>query len=309
MDTDLLIKQSGIGHEKLDDPDASISIDDLTCLWHKAAQLSKNPAIGLMLGKQPNLSLTFPMGLNLLLSKNIGEAMHRLIGLQEAAGFAFHARLQPYESGLKIIFDRHKGNLPHPVQGFDASLAFSIFIIRFATNIDVLPKYVSFVHPEPSDRTPYDEIFKCQLKFDQPEYAIFINNKDLLIPSLLSGGLENLGNVPAISTSKKTEFPEIVRSFIKQELAQGEPSLKAVAAHLNLGSRTLQRRLKQDDWTYTTLLDDTRKLMADFLLLESSVSLKQITYELGFSDHSNFYHAFKRWHNCAPGEYRDSKKS
>jgi AraC-like DNA-binding protein len=26
--------------------------------------------------------------------------------------------------------------------------------------------------------------------------------------------------------------------------------------------------------------------------------------ELGFSDTANFYHAFKRWQGCAPGQYR-----
>lgn len=306
MDTGVLVNQSGIDSYKLNTPDAIFTEDDLTRLWQGAAQLSGNPAIGLTMGKNPNLGMTNPIALNLMSSKNVGEAQQRFINLQHTSGLATYASMEQHEDGNKIMFHRHGGELSPIYQGFDASLALFMFSTRFCSNVDIIPKYVSFQHPEPSDISPYQELFRCPLKFDQPEYGVFINKKDLDIPLIFSNNIVTTLQEQQITLENKENFSEQVRDFLKQKISGGEPAVKTVAEHFNLGPRTLQRRLKQDGWTYTSLLDNTRKRLADLLITKSSVSLKQVTYELGFSDHSNFYRAFKRWYNCTPGEYRKS---
>ncbi len=37
--------------------------------------------------------------------------------------------------------------------------------------------------------------------------------------------------------------------------------------------------------------------------------MQSLATELGFSDTANFYHAFKRWQGCAPGQYRKAYQS
>ena len=68
--------------------------------------------------------------------------------------------------------------------------------------------------------------------------------------------------------------------------------------------RTLQRRLQEEGTSFQTLLDDTRRELAEQYLAQPGMSLLEIAYLLGFADPSNFFRAFRRWFDATPGEYR-----
>ena len=44
-------------------------------------------------------------------------------------------------------------------------------------------------------------------------------------------------------------------------------------------------------------------------LRQHRCDMQSLATELGFSDTANFYHAFKRWQGCAPGQYRKAYQS
>lgn len=95
-----------------------------------------------------------------------------------------------------------------------------------------------------------------------------------------------------------------VRARVRGALADGEPKLAAIAHAMGLSQRALQRRLAAEQQTYAQLLDDTRKCLAGERLQQSSDQLKDLAYDLGFSDQSNFNRAFRRWFAQSPSEYR-----
>jgi len=80
-----------------------------------------------------------------------------------------------------------------------------------------------------------------------------------------------------------------------------------VAQALHLSQRTLQRRLQEEGTSFQSLLDDTRRELAEQYLAQPTMTLLQIAYLLGFADPSNFFRAFRRWFNVTPGEYRAAK--
>ncbi|MNC61745.1 HTH-type transcriptional regulator VirS [compost metagenome] len=87
-------------------------------------------------------------------------------------------------------------------------------------------------------------------------------------------------------------------------LPQGEPKRETVAQALHLSQRTLQRRLQEEGTSFQTLLDDTRRELAEQYLAQPSMTLLETAYLLGFADPSNFFRAFRRWFDATPGEYR-----
>ena len=67
---------------------------------------------------------------------------------------------------------------------------------------------------------------------------------------------------------------------------------------------TLQFKLSQCDTSFADLMDSTRRQLACSYVQQSSLSITEITFLLGFSDTSNFTRAFKRWEGASPTDYR-----
>ena len=57
---------------------------------------------------------------------------------------------------------------------------------------------------------------------------------------------------------------------------------------------------------FVDLRDQVRRNRACALLRDKNLPFAVIAEQLGFADVANFYHAFRRWEGCAPGEYRKS---
>ncbi|HDY5553574.1 TPA: helix-turn-helix transcriptional regulator, partial [Pseudomonas aeruginosa] len=82
------------------------------------------------------------------------------------------------------------------------------------------------------------------------------------------------------------------------------PTQEAVALRLHLTSRTLHRALQREGWSFTALVEEHRRLLAQDLLLQADLSIGQIADRLGFDEQSSFIRAFRRWHGTTPGTYR-----
>jgi len=81
-------------------------------------------------------------------------------------------------------------------------------------------------------------------------------------------------------------------------------SIEHSAEMLGSSARTLQRRLEGQGVTYRDLLDRVRFDRARQLLREPSHRLADIAWELGYTDASNFTHAFRHWTGLSPSKYR-----
>ncbi len=85
-------------------------------------------------------------------------------------------------------------------------------------------------------------------------------------------------------------------------------SLDDMAAALAMSPRTLRRKLEQESASFRDIVDEERKQIAIQLLENSSMKMDELAAHLGFMDSGGFVRAFRRWLNCSPSEYRESKK-
>jgi AraC-like DNA-binding protein len=81
-------------------------------------------------------------------------------------------------------------------------------------------------------------------------------------------------------------------------------SLEAVAKQLHVTARTLRRKLRQEDTSFRQLVDDLRLRLSIRYLRETDLAIGEVAHSLGFSDDASFRHAFRRWTNAAPAEFR-----
>jgi AraC-like DNA-binding protein len=85
-------------------------------------------------------------------------------------------------------------------------------------------------------------------------------------------------------------------------------TLEDVAQHLAMSPRSLRRRLDEEGSSFRDLVDHERKQLAARLLEGTEMKLDEMALQLGYGDTASFTRAFRRWFDCAPGEYRKSRQ-
>ena len=85
-------------------------------------------------------------------------------------------------------------------------------------------------------------------------------------------------------------------------------SVGELADYLNVGTRQLRNIIQSNlGMSVKSYLDSCKARQARKLLLETELSLQQISEMLGFSEHNNFNRFFKRIEGMPPGIFRLSK--
>lgn len=101
-----------------------------------------------------------------------------------------------------------------------------------------------------------------------------------------------------------TSLSRKVRSLLDE--APELKSARAVADELSISSSTLKRRLQSEGTTFRILLESSLLERAKLRLIDRSMTVTEIAIGLGYSDLTNFSHAFKRWTGQSPRQFRDA---
>mgnify|MGYP000084722232 CR=1 FL=1 len=312
LDAAGLFATCNLNEEELSNPNGSFKQDDFTLLWNKASELTNDPSFGLRLGKNPMLGATFgAYSYAQMSSSNLLEAAERGVRYHKVIGSSASISARSIPEGYLATFQSKGNELPIAHGGFDAGLAITLETMRMLANEpSIEPVYAAFAYPEPEDTQAYEALFRCPLRFDNQDYQLCLSHETMALPSIFANQSIAIHNdqilAETLASEEELSLSQQVEHLIRQRLPNGEPSVKWVAAHFNIGQRTLQRRLKEENASYVELLEDTRKNLANEYLKNLNFSLQEITFLLGFNDHSNFYRAFKRWFGCTPGEYRSN---
>jgi AraC-like DNA-binding protein len=99
-------------------------------------------------------------------------------------------------------------------------------------------------------------------------------------------------------------FSAVVKEMIRRELIKKAVSIEGVAASLNVGPRTMQRRLNSEGLTFRVLLDRTLLERSRELLIETDAKIAEIAMALGYSSEQHFIRAYKRWTAVTPARHR-----
>ena len=86
-------------------------------------------------------------------------------------------------------------------------------------------------------------------------------------------------------------------------------SLELGAEIANTSPRTLRRWLALQGTTWRQIVDRVRFEACERRILESSLTITEISADLGYSDQAHFTRAFHRWTGEAPSAYRRRRLS
>ncbi|ENV09131.1 hypothetical protein F966_01778 [Acinetobacter higginsii] len=107
-----------------------------------------------------------------------------------------------------------------------------------------------------------------------------------------------------LKSEDKIDFIGRVNIQISNILSEGEPYLIKVAKKMRLTPRVLSKRIRSEGEEFKLLVKQKRHEKALFLLKNENVSLSDIAYTLGYTEHSAFTRAFRGWTGCSPCQFR-----
>ncbi len=275
-------------------------------LLQTAIGISGDTALGLRFGMAAEADRWGVVGYIMSCSRTVAEAMHSQQRYQNLVGSIGTLDISPCTAGLRLSWITKQQ--PFPAMAEEAVAGWVKFG-RWMTDTDLSPSRVCFCHSPQTDPAEYEQFFSCDVAFEADFNGLEIPADFLQLP--LRQPDAQMHNWLQLHADEKLEqlapAPELLRrlqSYVEMTLPRQVPDLSEAAAALELSKRALQRRLGQHQTNYKKFLEQTRKSLAKHYLLNSSLSIVEITFLLGFSEQSAFTRAFKRWYGMSPGEFR-----
>ncbi len=180
------------------------------------------------------------------------------------------------------------------------------FSMRCA-KIDRKPIEVHFMHEAPAELGDYSAFDPQTLRFGMPHNGFVLDRRVLDLPmqganprmhAAFDKYARELSDRAAIGTRSRA------REAITARLGSGDMCMESVAAALAMSVPTLRRRLEDEGTTFSDLVDDVRRDLAERYLRDPQRSIGEIAALLGFSHAPAFHKAFRRWKGVTPTYHR-----
>lgn len=305
VDRHTLLDVAGIDAALLDQPYCRISLEQTLKIWREAERLSQASDFGLLMGEQVKPGHFQLFALSLMHSETLAAALeksNRYTRLVSDGG-GYVLTIEGDQAALVYqpaadSFSRHQ---------IDAVLVLLRNFANWLTCQSLTLTRVELTHQAPQSLDHYQRIFAAPLQFASSRNALVFPAAILDEP--LAFRDQNLAAVHEQMLEQQLavlDQPDTVQLI--EQLLRNAVELtfdrEDIARHLNISSRTLQRKLQDGGTSFQSLLESERKQRAEHLLAHTPMSLTAISEQLGFAESSAFSRAFKRWFNVTPLEYR-----
>ena len=157
-------------------------------------------------------------------------------------------------------------------------------------------------------RRNYEEHLGCTVSFDNDETTAIFASRRLDLP--LSYADKSIAALCEVQCERLLEVLQLRQGLIAdihRRLASrpGQvPNMDDIAKSLHIGTRTLRRRLKDENTSYQQVVSEFRVAMAKRYLSETSLPANEVAALVGYSDPANLYRIFHRETGQTPLQYR-----
>ncbi|MCL1046150.1 AraC family transcriptional regulator [Shewanella electrodiphila] len=308
IDAKPLLAEAGIDIALLKlSPEERIPVIKMTHFWKIVEQKTANQAFGLTVGEFVHSMNFRALGLLFVTCQNLAEALEKLIRYQVIISDSVNTRLIRKVDSIGLVIE--------PLDTVDISpLAIDAFFSSLLKHChellgdNKLIERIELMRSAPENPKAWKNLFNCSITFDAEYNAVWMKRESLEQPT-------NMGDVFLAHQNEQVVLQYLEKmqtsswayrtsQIIHKTLVNNEPTLASVAAVFNITERTLSRRLKEEQTSFRLLLQHKRIELAEYYLSNKAISITEITFNLGFTDISNFSRAFQRWKNQTPTEYR-----
>jgi AraC-like DNA-binding protein len=309
LDADRLFAQADIQVAHSHELDPLVLSDRLSMLWELAVHVTGDPLIGLRTApKQPAGSLG-PIAHLVLACPTMLEALQRLCNYVDLIMPTTTARVERRPEVVRVILHLSAGRRPVPPQRYDYVAGLTLHLMEWMVGTAICPVLTCLSFDPPADSRSYESLYRSPVRFGQTQCTMDFRAADLQVrlPTANAMVAEWCNRLASdMVETRKGRVSMRVKKLLLEMLSKGDPRRDVVAEQLRLSERTLQRRLSEEGTNFQELVDQTRRELAHQYLSIGRLTPKEMSFELGFSDPSNFYRACKRWFGRSPREFRAS---
>jgi AraC-like DNA-binding protein len=290
-------------------PEQAFSLEQEFRFHRNLLELTGDPLLGLKLGKAYTLQSYGLFGYAFLSAPTLRQALVIACNYGPLSFTLFDISFST-EGSVAILRFSHSIDIPQDLLTFyvDRDLIAAGFGGEMALPQPMVPLAVSLMHGNEGLRRDYEQHFGCPLVFNAPHSELRMDAANLDNPMPLRDAetstlCQQQCQLLLARMSKSSGFVDQVRQLIVARPGYF-PDIDYVAERLNTTSRTLRRRLTDENSSYQQILVEVRYQLACEYLGTSSLPLEEISVLLGYSTPGNFSHAFKHWHGSSPRQYR-----
>jgi len=309
--TDRLLKTVGLDRETIARSDIRVPSADMMMLSEHASRMTGDSAFGLHVGERTVESEYGLMGALQVTSSNLREALECLARYLPVWTNVGDFKLELDGPVAQFQWQYARTSLPDARHDCEMSMATVMRLNRLTIKERWWPIEVWFQHAKPKDTSEHARIFRAPVRFGMPANALLLERGALNLPLKTAQPISHR-LLREAAQQRLTEagcglsVSQSAASFIRQNLGNGPIEIEAAARALGLSRRSLQRMLQQESTSYRDLVQQARRQLSEYLLLESGTTSTAAAHALGYSEHSVFHRAFKKWHGKTPGDYRHS---
>ena len=300
----------------LDDPDARVPLSTFDAIAVWAMQGSRDPQFGLRVIEEVSLQSDDWAMYLLTRSPNLGRALEAIVRFSRLSGDGVELKLTTGPTASVSIEVVDAGRRPDravrcTLQAWCGLLA---RVGRGLIQPSSPPLSVELPFDDRDGTGEYERAFGVAPTFGAAQARVSWPSEALARGSVQGDAalhhlLERHAQTIVQALPEVGDLLGQVRGAIVDLVSDGEVTLERVAKRMRTSPRTLQRRLQRDASQFRDVVEDVRKALAVQYLRESSLSVDQTAYLLGFSTSSAFGRAFRRWHGCSPGQHRAGRAS
>lgn len=304
-----LFSDTSLNREQLE-TGGNIAMGDFVTLLNNAREITGDEQLGLMIGRHCNIATLGPVGAAAAIAPTVRE------GLQVMANFSrLHASYVKLElssnmHGLSVRI-RYLENLGQSeIFHTESSVMLLQHYVEMMTGWILDDAEIRLRYDPPGYADEYAGSFHSPVSFGHTHHSIEIASKWLDLPSPYFNAeiweqaqLVLAQRIRALGGEEKDTYTQHLTALMRS-CEPPLPDVDAVAARLQLSTRTLNRRLREEGSSYRAIKGETLKVWARQHLTETSRTVEAIAAALGYQDTANFRRAFHTWEGCSPHEFR-----
>lgn len=271
----------------------------------KAHRVSGIRDFGLIAGSSTSVLSIGDLGLYLEESFTVKSLLARFAAIMPLINSGSQSWIEPGGEAGSLRFC-HRQLLSEGHSQIDG-YALPIFInaVRLGAGPTWRPKWIS-LNRTAGLHENFETLSEAEVLQDSDYFAFEVPEQVLHLPIKHRTGKSHQ---PVGERIRATAPPTNLHDFIRQTLRSGfgsrVPTHDEIAEIVGTPERSLRRLLKAEYATsYSSILDQVRIDEACALLKQHEIGIDAIASHLGYSNHPNFTHAFRRWTGITPSEYR-----
>jgi AraC-like DNA-binding protein len=171
-----------------------------------------------------------------------------------------------------------------------------------------------FSYPEPKHSNLYEELFPCDVRFDQPTCGFKFHESYLHrritrtlveLEAWLRDSPADLLYMPGREKSIQAQLKGSLIELTKESTRY--PAFESLCSDMAMSPQVVRRRLADEGTSYQKIKDAIRCETAQSLLANPENSIIDVAVRTGFSESAAFSRAFKKWTGESPAHYRSSR--